>query len=184
MASAMEQTDVGLERAISEVERQIEERTMELREWEQKQQGTGSALADLKAEHAEACEQQVLGKGSSGTVSKIKAQIDDLEIKLVGITRVVASKQSALSELRGEIAQLHVQQAERVKVRRIEEEAQLTAQRIAQAERALTDKVQAEKVFVETVLALREHKYLGEPSRRQAMDSAQSLSRRFNGMRP
>ena len=133
MASVMEQSDVGLERAISEVERQIEEGTMELREWEQKSQGTASTLADLKAELSEEAEREVLGKGKPGLMSKIKVQLDDLETKRVGIARVVASKQSALAELRSELSQLHVQQSERAQARVVEQEAEETAQLIAKA---------------------------------------------------
>jgi hypothetical protein len=183
MTSVMEQQGVDLEHAIEQLDERIGRQRLEVHEWEEKGKSASKFLAELRAQHTEICADVVLGKASQGAVNKITGQILDLENKLIGIEKIVSLKRSELAELQSALQPLHVQQSERAQARAVEEEGQLTAQRIAKAERALADKVQSEKVFVETVLALRAHTYLSEASRRLAMDASQSLARRNNGFR-
>jgi hypothetical protein len=182
MTTAAVEPSVDLEQAIEHLDEQIGKQRAELAEWEGKQREANSLLAELQSSYAEAAAEVVQGRRAP--TEKLAKQIEDLREKLLGFGRVITTKRQQLADLQARLQPLHAEQSQRAQARRIEDEAQLTAQLIAKAERALADKVQAEKVFVETVLALRSHEYFGEQSKRIAMDSAQSLCRRSAGMTP
>jgi hypothetical protein len=184
MTTATVEPGIELDRAVENLERKIEDKRAEILEWEAKKKNIEQELAATRADHASACEALALDRGSSKAVSSLASEISDLEDRLLGTTRILVLRRSQHVELRNQLAPLHLQQTERVQALRIAEEAEQTAQKIARAEKALSDKTEAERVFVSTIIELRSQTYLGEASRRQAMDAAQRLERISGGMRP
>jgi chromosome segregation ATPase len=183
-AIEQEKNDAQLEAAIAKLDKEIERVLVDLADWRAQSQDANDGLQQLEEEYAKACTALAQKKGGADEPSKIQSRMQILRDRLVGIQNVIAERERTLNGLRAEIATLHAEQSQRAQARRIEDEAQLTAQRIAKAEKALSDKTEAERVLVVTVIELRSHVYLGEMNRRQAMDAAQGLSRRSNGMNP
>jgi hypothetical protein len=184
MTTGTMEPGIELDRAVESLERKLEDKMQEILEWEGKKKSIEQELSAVRADHASACEALALDRGSSKAVSSLAGEIADLEDRLLGTTRILALRRTQHVELRNQIAPLHTQQTARAKARHIEEETQQTAQRIAKAEKALADRTEAQRVFISTIIELRSHVYVGEQSRRQAMDSAQALERMAAGMRP
>jgi chromosome segregation ATPase len=183
-AMEQEKSNAHLEAAVAKLDKEIERVLVDVADWRAQSQDANDGLQQLEEEYAKACTALAQKKGGADEPSKIQSRMQILRDRLVGIQNVIGERERTLNGLRAEIATLHAEQSQRAQARRIEAEAELTALRIAKAEKALADRDQAVKVFLEAVLQLRSHAYLTETSRRLAMDSAQSLTRRSNGMMP
>jgi chromosome segregation ATPase len=179
-----QQSDMELENAVENLNKQIEDAQVDLAEWRAQGTDSNDALEQLREAHSRACTALAQAKGSADEPGKLDDRMRVVRARLTGIENVISERQVALEGLKAEIAQLHGEQSRRAQQRELVREKEQTDALLDEAERLLAVRDNAARRFVEALIQLRSTNYRGQMARSAAFDGAQRLERISNGMRP
>ena len=181
MVTTMETTN-DLQANIHEAERRVHEAQQSLQSTVAEISGVDEMLREvLKERDAECLE---LAKGRKASPERHDHPIQQLRDRVTGLQALQRQKESNVAACKTKLYNLNTELAKAEQAKLVHTENQETHQLIDQIERALTSREREQTTIVQGVNSLRERKYLSETTRRLAMDSAQKLARRANGMRP